>query len=157
MTEQATGVLHANCPSRLILDQVADKWSVLILSVLRDGPLRFNVMKRRLEGITQKSLTQTLRRLERNGIVARRVIATSPVAVEYSVTPLGQTLKGAFQALHEWTMTYMPEIAKAQRAFDQREHVAEPVGVVAASGAVTPTSLSAGAPYFPAISAESVS
>lgn len=157
MTEPPADVLHANCPSRMILDQVADKWSILILSVLRDGPLRFNVMKRRLEGITQKSLTQALRRLERNGIVARRVIATSPVAVEYSVTPLGQTLKGAFQALHAWTVTYMPEIAKAQQAFDQRERIGEPVGVATASAAAAPASASAGAPYFPAMPAESVS
>jgi DNA-binding HxlR family transcriptional regulator len=156
MTDPTAEVLHANCPSRLILDQVADKWSILILSVLRDGPLRFNVMKRRLEGITQKSLTQALRRLERNGIVARRVITTSPVAVEYSVTPLGETLKGAFQALHAWTVTYMPEIARAQQAFDQREDVAEPLKVPAASVAVAPNTVSAGAPYFPAIATESV-
>lgn len=164
--ESAESRLHANCPSRLILDQVADKWSVLILAVLRDGPLRFNTMKRRLEGITQKSLTQALRRLERNGIVARRVIAASPVAVEYSVTPLGETLKGAFQALHTWTMTYMPEIAKAQQAFDQREHGAAPAGGSAAvttvtvshpSVPVTSVPASAGAPYFPAISPERVS
>lgn len=158
--ESAEVLLHASCPSRLILDQVADKWSVLILAALRDGPLRFNTMKRRLEGITQKSLTQALRRLERNGIVARRVIATSPVAVEYSVTPLGETLKGAFQALHTWTMTYMPEVAKAQQAFDQREKAGEPSENAAVSIAVAPSPVSAGDAgvfYFPAISAENVS
>ena len=153
-------LLHANCPSRMILDQVADKWSVLILAALRDGPLRFNMMKRRLEGITQKSLTQALRRLERNGIVARRVIATSPVAVEYSVTPLGETLKGAFQALHTWTMTHMPDIAKAQQAFDRRELGTEPEGVTAASLPIASTasnSANASALYFRAISTEDVS
>jgi len=64
----------ADCPSRLLLDQIADKWSVLILAALCHEPLRFNAVKRRLEGITQKALTQSLRRLERNGIVARRVV-----------------------------------------------------------------------------------
>ncbi len=110
----------ADCPSRLLLDQIADKWSVLILAALCDGPLRFNAIKRRLEGITQKALTQSLRRLERNGIVARRVIVASPVAVEYRVTPLGRTLKQPFQALHAWTVDHLPDVEEARQAFDGR-------------------------------------
>lgn len=110
----------ADCPSRLLLDQIADKWSVLILAVLCDGPMRFNEIKRCLEGVTQKALTQSLRRLERNGIVARRVIASSPVAVEYTVTPLGQTLKQPFQAIYGWTVNYLPEVERAREAFDGR-------------------------------------
>ncbi len=110
----------ADCPSRLLLDQIADKWSVLILAALCDGPLRFNAIKRRLEGITQKALTQSLRRLERNGIVARRVIAASPIAVEYRVTPLGRTLKQPFQALHAWTVDHLPDVEEARQAFDGR-------------------------------------
>jgi len=108
----------AQCPHRLLLDQIADKWSVLILGALCEKPLRFNVIKRQLEGITQKALTQSLRRLQRNGIVERRVIATSPVAVEYEITPLGRTLKEPFQALYNWTMTYLPEVERARLAFD---------------------------------------
>ncbi len=81
----------AACATRPILDQLANKWSVMILSVLCEKPQRFNVVRRRLEGITQKALTQALRRLERNGLVKRRVIADSPVAVEYSITPLGRS------------------------------------------------------------------
>ncbi len=110
----------ADCPSRLLLDEIADKWSVLILAALCDGPLRFNAIKRRLEGITQKALTQSLRRLERNGIVARRVIAASPVAVEYRLTPLGRTLKQPFQALHAWTIDHLPAVEEARQAFDGR-------------------------------------
>ncbi len=110
----------ADCPSRRLLDQIADKWSVLILAALCDGPLRFNAIKRRLEGITQKALTQSLRRLERNGIVARRVIAASPVAVEYRVTPLGRTLKQPFQALHAWTVDHLPDVEQARQVFDGR-------------------------------------
>ncbi len=108
----------ADCPSRLLLDQIADKWSVLILAALCAEPLRFNVIKRRLDGITQKALTQSLRRLERNGIVARRVITASPIAVEYSITPLGHTLKQPFQALYAWTVDYLPEVERARAAFD---------------------------------------
>jgi DNA-binding HxlR family transcriptional regulator len=109
----------ANCPSRLLLDQIADKWSVLVLAVLQGGPSRFNVIKRRLEGISQKVLTQTLRRLERNGIVARRVVATSPVAVEYRITPLGRTLDQPFQALYAWTIDHLAEVEQARQAFDR--------------------------------------
>jgi DNA-binding HxlR family transcriptional regulator len=108
----------ADCPSRLLLDQIADKWSVLILAALCAEPLRFNVIKRRLDGITQKALTQSLRRLERNGIVARRVITASPLAVEYSITPLGHTLKQPFLALYAWTVDYLPEVERARAAFD---------------------------------------
>ena len=74
-------VYPASCASRFLLEQVADKWSVLVVSALWEGPLRFNALRRRIEGITQKALTDTLRRLERNGMVARRVIPASPVAV----------------------------------------------------------------------------
>jgi DNA-binding HxlR family transcriptional regulator len=111
----------ADCPSRLLLEQIADKWSVLILAALCDGPARFNAIKRRLEGITQKALTQSLRRLERNGIVARRVIPLSPVAVEYSITPLGRTLDQPFQALYAWTVDHLPEVERSRQDFDRRE------------------------------------
>ena len=117
---QRTVLSAADCPSRLLLDQIADKWSVLILTALCNGPLRFNAIKRRLEGITQKVLTQSLRRLERNGIVARRVIPGSPVAVEYRITPLGRTLDQPFRALHAWTLDHLPDVELARQAFDNR-------------------------------------
>ena len=110
----------ADCPSRLLLDQIADKWSVLILAALCHEPLRFNAIRRRLEGITQKALTQSLRRLERNGIVARRVITASPVAVEYRITPLGHSLEQPFQALYAWTFENLPGVERARQEFDRR-------------------------------------
>jgi DNA-binding HxlR family transcriptional regulator len=119
LAEEKEVLSAANCPSRLLLDQIADKWSVLVIAVLRGGPSRFNVLKRRLEGISQKVLTQTLRRLERNGIVARRVVATSPVAVEYRITPLGRTLDQPFRALHAWTIDHLAEVEQAREAFDR--------------------------------------
>lgn len=109
------------CPSRLLFDQIADKWSMMVLAVLDGGPLRFNAIKRRLGGVTQKALTQCLRRLERNGLVARRVIPASPVAVEYEITVLGRTLQPPFRALHAWTMSHLPEVEEARRAFDRRQ------------------------------------
>lgn len=107
-------------PDRLLLDQITDKWSILILAALCARPLRFNELRRCLDGITQKALTQSLRRLERSGILARRVIPSSQVAVEYSVTPLGRTLEGPFRAVYRWTVQYSPAVLAAQAAFDQR-------------------------------------
>lgn len=114
----------SNCPSRLLFDQIADKWSMMVLTVLDRGPLRFNAIKRHLEGVTQKALTQCLRRLERNGLVSRHVIPVSPVAVEYEITPLGRSLQPPFKALYAWTMENMGQVERARERFDgdgQRE------------------------------------
>ena len=110
----------ATCPSRELFDQIAGKWSMMVLTVLDAGPLRFNVIKRHLEGITQKALTDCLKRLERNGLVERRVLPTSPVGVEYEITPLGRTLQPPFKALYAWTMEKMPAVEEARRNFDSR-------------------------------------
>lgn len=104
---------------RLLLDQIADKWSILILAALCKGPLRFNALKRRLQGVTQKSLTQSLRRLERNGIVARRVIPVAPVAVEYRITELGRTLQHPFEVLHTWAVDHVAQVEEARKRFDE--------------------------------------
>ncbi|QDQ85617.1 helix-turn-helix transcriptional regulator [Paraburkholderia megapolitana] len=119
--ESQTKVLSAaDCPSRLLLDQIADKWSVLIIASLREGPLRFNAIKRRIEGVTQKALTQCLRRLERNGIVERNVVTTSPISVEYEITALGRSLDRPFKALYQWTLEYLPEVERARARYDER-------------------------------------
>lgn len=120
MKECSIQEFRQDCPCRSLFDQIADKWSMMILAVLADGPLRFNAIKRGLEGITQKALTQTLRKLERNGIIARHVIATSPVAVEYEITPLGRTLIAPLRALYYWTKEKMPEVDAARAEFDAR-------------------------------------
>ncbi|EOV9548290.1 winged helix-turn-helix transcriptional regulator [Cronobacter sakazakii] len=106
--------------TRPVLEQVANKWSVLILTVLCTQPARFNAIKRRLDPITHKALTEALRRLERNGLVSRRVIASSPVAVEYSITPLGRTLQEPFVALVGWARQHGAAIELAQEAYDER-------------------------------------
>ena len=113
--------LDANCPHRLLIDQVTDKWSVLILTALEEEAMRFNGLKRRLLGVTQKALTASLRRLERNGLVARRVVTLSPVAVEYRITPLGRTLLPPFMALYSWTVDSLPAVERARERFDTRD------------------------------------
>ena len=117
---EALDIYPAACLSRLLLDQVADKWSVLILAVLCGEPQRFNAIRRRLEGITQKALTQALRRLERNGVVERTVLATSPVGVEYALTPLGRSLEEPFAALRVWAVAQGPAVQAARARFDAR-------------------------------------
>ncbi len=113
-------VFRADCPSRPILDQIADKWSMMVMAVLEE-PRRFNEIKRRLDGVTQRVLTQTLRRLERNGMVERRVLPTSPVGVEYSLTPMGRSLQEPFGRLYDWTVDHAAEIQARQSDYDGRD------------------------------------
>lgn len=110
--------------TRVVLEQIANKWSVLILAVLCTEPSRFNAIKRRLDPITHKALTEALRRLERNGLVHRRVIATSQVAVVYSITPLGRTLQEPFVALVAWAAQHGGGIEAAQLAYDEQQPLA---------------------------------
>jgi DNA-binding HxlR family transcriptional regulator len=108
----------ANCPTRQILDRVGDKWAVLILLLLRDEPTRFNALRRAIEGISQKMLSQVLKSLERDGLIRRRAIATVPVTVEYSITPLGATLAAAVDPLRDWAESNLKEVLTAQRRYD---------------------------------------
>ncbi|MEX3845003.1 winged helix-turn-helix transcriptional regulator [Paraburkholderia sp. BR10882] len=121
MACEVDAVFFADCAARSFFDQVANKWSVMILTLLTEKPTRFNEIKRRLEGITHKALTQALRRLERNGLIAREVINASPVAVEYSITELGRTLQVPFGAVYDWSIKHLDEIEQAQNAYDRRE------------------------------------
>lgn len=108
-----------DCPSRLLFDQVADKWSMMIMTVLNGGGTRFNDLKRRLEGVSQKSLSMTLKRLERNGIIARTVVASTPPGVLYEMTPLGLTLLPPFQAIYLWANNNMDAVEAARVAYDK--------------------------------------
>ncbi|TDG10702.1 transcriptional regulator [Paraburkholderia guartelaensis] len=121
MACEVDAVFFADCAARSFFDQVANKWSVMILTLLTEKPTRFNEIKRRLEGITHKALTQALRRLERNGLIAREVINASPVAVEYSITELGRTLQVPFGAVYDWSIRHLDEIEHARDAYDQKE------------------------------------
>ncbi|MDB5422436.1 MAG: transcriptional regulator [Brevundimonas sp.] len=118
---RAGDVYARDCPTRLLLDRIADKWTVLLLTTLNAGPMRFNALKRRVDGVSQKMLSQTLRQMERDGLVTRTVEVRAPVSVIYGVTPLGQTLVGALQPMIDWAETQMPVVAAAQTAFDRRQ------------------------------------
>lgn len=104
--------------NRLVLGQIADKWSILILTIVCIEPARFNAIKRRLSGITHKALTETLRRLERSGLVSRRVLTTSPVGVEYSITALGRSLQEPCLAIATWVTEHSETVVKAQQIYD---------------------------------------
>jgi len=102
----------------MLLDRIADKWAVLVLGLLMDGPVRFNRLRRTVEGISQKMLSQTLKSLERDGLVSRKAMATVPVTVEYAVTPLGRSLAAPMDALRIWAETHMEEVIANQQRHD---------------------------------------
>ena len=109
----------AACPSRLLLDRISDKWVTLVICSLEDGPQRFSEVSRRLAGVSQKMLTQTLRPLERDGLVTRTVTASVPVRVDYALTPLGQSLLEPIKHVKAWAERHVPEVLEAQRGYDE--------------------------------------
>ena len=114
-------LLMVDAPHRELLDQVLDKWSLQVLDVLCGRPMRFNELRREIPIVGQKSLTTTLRRLERNGMVERVVTNTRPLAVEYRIAPIGNTLNELIDALLRWTTLNMPEVERARERFDSEE------------------------------------
>ncbi len=113
---------HPCCPSiREVLSRVGDKWSMLIVGILSQEALRFNELKRRVDGISQRMLTLTLRELERDGLVSRTVTPVMPPSVEYALTGLGHTLLEPVSELIDWTMKNYPQIEKARKVFDNRK------------------------------------
>ena len=121
---KSANAYSADCPTRQILDRIGDKWAVLILLLLRDEPLRFNQLRRAVEGISQKMLSQVLKSLERDGLVRRRVTPTVPVTVEYSLLPLGATLAAAVDPLRDWAERNLKEVLAAQRRYDAQHKAA---------------------------------
>lgn len=112
---------QAQCPSRLILDRIADKWTTLIIGILAQAEhRRFNELRRMIGGISQKMLTQTLRDLERDGLVKRTIFPEIPPRVEYELTELGRTLCGPLGSVTQWAHDHMDEVKRAQAAFDGR-------------------------------------
>jgi DNA-binding HxlR family transcriptional regulator len=110
---------RADCPTRRILDRIGDRWTVLIVGVLADGDARFSELRRRIEGVSQKMLTQTLRGLERDGLVRRTVYPEVPVRVEYALTDAGRTLEGPLRALQEWSIEHLADVSASQQEFDR--------------------------------------
>ena len=108
------------CASQVLLYDISCKWAILTIAALSRSSARFNQLKRTLPGVTQKTLTQALRRLERSGMISRTVLDTAPISVEYAITPLGRTLAGPFSAIYRWTQAYQGEVEAARRCFDAR-------------------------------------
>ena len=107
-----------NCPSREVLDRIGDRWTVLVVGSLSQGPLRFSELGRRVRGISQKMLTQTLRKLERDGLVTRHVYPEVPPRTEYELTKLGHTLIEPMGALCEWAGMHLSELEQARKRYD---------------------------------------
>lgn len=115
-------VFSGVCPARHVLAVIADKWSLLLIHALaHGGTLRTAELRRRVEGISEKMLIQTIRRLERFGLVARQAYAEVPPRVEYSLTPLGHSLSEPIRAIDHWVERNVAEITRAQRVFDQAD------------------------------------
>lgn len=115
---QALNPYADGCPSRRLLDRIGDRWTVLVVGTLVDGPRRFTEIRRAVEGVSQKMLTQTLRGLERDGLVTRSVYAEVPPRVEYELTPTGRTLLEPLKALERWSIEHFGHVAKSWEEYD---------------------------------------
>lgn len=113
-------VLVAACPTRQVINRVGDRWSLLVLYALEGGTLRYQELRRAVDGVSQKMLTQTLRTLERDGLVHREIYASVPPKVEYSLTPLGASLSETIAAIRSWAYGHMDQIDAARADFDSR-------------------------------------
>ncbi|GAB2796136.1 winged helix-turn-helix transcriptional regulator [Streptomyces daliensis] len=112
--------VELNGDGRQLLDQLFDKWSLLVLAALCDRPRRFNELRQHMPAVTPKSLTACLRRLERNGMVERAVVSTEPVAIEYRITALGRTLRSPVHAVLEWAVGHLDAVEAARCHYDKR-------------------------------------
>ncbi|OYW32215.1 MAG: transcriptional regulator [Azorhizobium sp. 12-66-6] len=120
MLDRVPDPYNAQCPTRQVLDRIADKWTVLLLVLIREKPMRFNALRHRIAGLSQKVLSQTLKSLERDGLVTRHAYATVPVTVEYAITPLGASLADTLAPLARWAEVHLGEIIAARATFDTR-------------------------------------
>jgi DNA-binding HxlR family transcriptional regulator len=107
-----------DCPTRVVLDRIGDKWTVLVIGSLEDGSLRFSELRARIGGVAPKVLTQTLRAMERDGLLTRTVHAQVPPRVDYELTPLGASLTGPIATLTDWAETHLSRILTARETYD---------------------------------------
>ena len=109
----------AECPSRQVLDALSDKWVTLVLTALAGEPRRYSELSRTIAGVSQKMLTQTLRTLERDGLITRTITPSVPVRVDYELTSLGRTLLPVVRAIKDWSESHIAEIHAARAGYDQ--------------------------------------
>ncbi|MBL3700748.1 winged helix-turn-helix transcriptional regulator [Leucobacter luti] len=119
MTEPHWDPFNRDCPTRRLLDRIGDRWTVLVIGALAEGPLRFGELARRVDGVSQKMLTQTLRGLERDGLVDRTLYPQVPPRVEYELTHAGRTLREPLGALDAWARTHMSGVIAAREEYDR--------------------------------------
>ena len=117
--------MMAACPTRQVMQTVGDKWTSLLVTALADGAQRHGQLRARVAGVSQKMLTQTLRELERDGLVTRTVTPTVPLRVDYELTPLGRTLVPILGAVKDWSETHIEQVLSAREAFDGRSDGAD--------------------------------
>jgi len=120
-------VFSPNCPARQVINRVADKWTILVFMALKDGSMRFNELRRLLQNVSQKMLTQTLRHLEEDGFITREVIPTVPVTVSYELTPLGESLLEVVDQLRAWAYSHIPQIERARERKAKRPSALSPI------------------------------
>lgn len=114
-------VYSSDCPTRQVLDRIGDKWTTLVIGLLSEKALRFSELRRDIGGISQKMLTQTLRNLERDGLVNREVFPEVPPRVEYSLTHLGKTLCAPLEAIRKWAEENISDVMTAQALYDEQQ------------------------------------
>ena len=112
-------VFLATCPSRQLLDRLSDKWVGLVICALEDGSHRYSEIAREVAGVSQKMLTQTLRSLERDGLLEREVTPSVPVRVDYQLTDLGTSLLPVMNAVHAWAESHMDEVNASRDSYDR--------------------------------------
>lgn len=117
----AGNVLDPQCPSRVVFQRVGDKWASLVIQVLAEGPVRFSELRKMVSVVTPKVLTQTLRTLERDGLITRRVFAQVPPRVDYELTALGRSLLEPLTMLRRWAEDNVPTILDARDAYDDAQ------------------------------------
>ena len=109
-----------NCPSRTVLELLSDKWTLLVICRLAQAPQRFGELRRSIDGVTQKMLTQTLRSLERDGLVERTVFATAPPSVQYALTELGTSSTRLLDEIRQWSEIHVLQVMASREAYDKR-------------------------------------
>ncbi|HFN3628234.1 TPA: winged helix-turn-helix transcriptional regulator [Acinetobacter baumannii] len=113
-------IFQQHCPARLFFEKIADKWVLLILNILEHETQHFNLLKKNIEGISHKVLSQKLKMLERDGFIERKIQDTSPIRVDYSLTPLGQNVAAMAYQLKEWAETNIEQVLAAQIMYDEK-------------------------------------
>ncbi|EPB4422562.1 winged helix-turn-helix transcriptional regulator [Acinetobacter baumannii] len=113
-------IFQQHCPARLFFEKIADKWVLLILNILEYETQHFNLLKKNIEGISPKVLSQKLKMLERDGFIERKIQDTSPIRVDYSLTPLGQNVAAMAYQLKEWAETNIEQVLAAQIMYDEK-------------------------------------